>query len=187
MAARRAAASAGVRLRYVALPPDPETGVVNMRLKRNVALLLCTGRVAIFCDDDDWRSPESVQTQLDAMSHHRAHVSAWQVHHVCEIDARARAVRYFDTADGGGIFSRRLGNPGSCALRREVWESNPSLGFPDSPCEDVDYLRILLSDSPLLEDARPLRCSFALIDAEGACVLIALSARLPLSRARARD
>ena len=97
-----------MRLRYVALPPDPETGVVNMRLKRNVALLLCTGRVAIFFDDDDWRSPESVQTQLDAMSHHRAHACAWQVHHVCEIDARTRAVRYFDTPDGGGIFSRRI-------------------------------------------------------------------------------
>ena len=164
VAARRAATSAGVRLRYVALPPDPETGVVNMRLKRNVALLLCTGRVAIFFDDDDWRSPESVQTQLDAMSHHRAHACAWQVHHVCEIDARARAVRYFDTPDGGGIFSRRLGNPGSCALRREVWETNSSLGFPDTPCEDVDYMRILLSESPLLEAARPLKCSFALID-----------------------
>ena len=37
-----AATPEGVRLRYVVVPPDPTTGRVNMRLKRNLGLELST-------------------------------------------------------------------------------------------------------------------------------------------------
>ena len=50
----------GVALRYVALPPDG-AGRVNMRLKRNVGLLLAAGETVVFFDDDDWRSVDSVE------------------------------------------------------------------------------------------------------------------------------
>tara|TARA_B100000795_G_scaffold216876_1_gene170842 strand:- start:146 stop:487 length:342 start_codon:yes stop_codon:yes gene_type:complete len=41
-----------VRLRYVLVPPDPTTGLVNMRLKRNLGLELCTGAAA--CEPWPW-------------------------------------------------------------------------------------------------------------------------------------
>ena len=150
-------------------------------------LLLSKGAVVVFYDDDDWRSHESVQAQLDALHHHEADVCTWQVQHLCELDGGASSssssgdgsssddvvigarVRYFATPDGGGIFSSRLGNPGSCALKRCCFESNPSIGFPDTPCEDTDYMRLLRADDSGFTAAkhdRPLdRCSLALIDA----------------------
>ena len=155
---------ADVRLRYFALPPGPD-GHVNMRLKRNAALLLCEGATAVFCDDDDWRAPGSVQAQLDALEYASAEVCTIQVAHVCEIDATQQQVRYIDTPAGGGIFSQRLGNPGTAALRRCVWEANPLLGFPDTSCEDVDFVRLLLAENPLLDRARPHRCTHVLLDA----------------------
>ena len=88
-----AAAEAGVALRYVALPPNKD-GHVNMRLKRNVGLLLCRGPVAVFCDDDDWRALESVQAQLDVLDASGADLCTLQVRHVCELDPRASAVRW---------------------------------------------------------------------------------------------
>lgn len=159
-----AARERGVELRYVALPPDA-SGSVNMRLKRNAGLLLSAGDAAAFFDDDDWRGPESLQAQLDELAAAAADVCTLQVQHVCELDPAARAVRYFDLADGGGLFSARLGNPGTAVLRRTVWESNPSVGFPDTPCEDVDFARLLLADSPLLGSVRPRRCTHVLLDA----------------------
>ena len=162
----QAAEEAGVTIRYVALPPSRSGGRVNMRLKRNAGLLLCTGAVAVFCDDDDWRSPESVQAQLDTLEAHDADVCTVQVRHVCELDPSSTpSVRYFEIPDGGGgIFSARLGNPGTAALRRRVWEANPALGYPDTPCEDVDFVRLLLADSPLLASVRPHRCAHVLLD-----------------------
>ena len=80
-----AAEQAGVNLRYVALPPSDD-GRVNMRLKRNVGLLLSQGEVAVFCDDDDWRSLDSVQAQLEALEAHGVDMCTVQVQHVCEID-----------------------------------------------------------------------------------------------------
>ena len=163
-ALRPAAAAAGVSLRYVALPADAATGKVNMRLKRNAALLLCTGTVAVFCDDDDWRSPSSVIAQLDALAFHDADVATWQVQNLCEVHPAEGAIRFFALADGSGVFSSRLGNPGTAALRREVWEANPQLGFPDTTCEDVDYMRLLTADSPLLTTTRPRKCKHVLVD-----------------------
>ena len=55
-----AGAPNNVRLRYVVVPPDPASGLVNMRLKRNLGLELCTGSFACFFDDDDWRSADTV-------------------------------------------------------------------------------------------------------------------------------
>ena len=155
---------AGVRLRYIALPAGAD-GRVNMRLKRNVGLLLCEADVAVFCDDDDWRSPDSVQAQLDALASSGCDLCTLQVDHLCELDPSAQppCARFFNTPDGGGIFSTRLGNPGTVALRRGVWESNEVLGFPDSPCEDVDFMRLVLSESPLLATFRPVRPTHMLL------------------------
>eukprot|EP00966_Prymnesium_polylepis_P053345 1233777-Prymnesium_polylepis.1 len=50
-------------------------------------------------------------------------------------------------------------------LRRRAWERNGGLGFPDTAVEDVDFVRLLTADSPLLARARGLRCSHALLDA----------------------
>ena len=80
------------------------------------------------------------------------------------MDATARSVRYAATPDGGGVFSARLGNPGSAAIRRLAWEANSAVGYPDTPCEDLDYCRLLLSDAPTLAPSRPRRCSHVLID-----------------------
>ena len=62
------------RLRYVALPPD-DSGRVNMRLKRNVGLLLSRGDVVVFFDDDDWRSRDSVRAQLELLRRSAADVA----------------------------------------------------------------------------------------------------------------
>ena len=97
-----AGAPEGVRLRYVVVPPDPTTGRVNMRLKRNLGLELCTGSFACFFDDDDWRSADSVQAQLARLAATGADVCTLQVEYVCELDATARAARYFYLAGGGG-------------------------------------------------------------------------------------
>ena len=90
------------RLRYALVPPDPATGLVNMRLKRNLGLELCTGSFACFFDDDDWRSADSVQAQLARLAATGADVCTLQVEYVCELDATARAARYFYLAGGGG-------------------------------------------------------------------------------------
>ena len=102
---------------------------------------------------------------------------ACQVQYVCELDTAAQTARYFHLpglqqpnlaprahegchlclgccADGGGVFSARLGNPGTLLLRRAVWESNKALGFPDTPAEDVDYVRLLTAETPLLASYR---------------------------------
>ena len=164
-AATPLADTVGAKLRYVALPAD-DKGRVNMRLKRNAALLLCTGRVAVFFDDDDWRSESSVQEQLDALANANADFCTLQVSHVCELDPfGGSSVRYFATPGGGRIFSARLGNPGTAMLRRVVWEANPSLGFPDTPCEDVDYARLLIASSPMISSFRPRRCEHTRLDA----------------------
>ena len=84
------------------MPPDPATGLVNMRLKRNLGLELCTGSFACFFDDDDWRSADSVQAQLARLAATGADVCTLQVEYVCELDAAARAARYFYLAGGGG-------------------------------------------------------------------------------------
>ena len=84
---------------------------------------------------------------------------------MCELDASRRAVRYFGLADGGGIFSRRLGNPGTMLLRRRAWEANPHLGFPETACEDVDFVRLLTADEPALDGRRGRRCAHTLVDA----------------------
>ena len=197
------AAADAPRVRYIAVPPD-SVGRVNMRLKRNLALLLCAGNVAIFFDDDDWRSVESVQAQFDLLSSASVDVCTVQVQYVCELSGSDDAddgggggggdgdgdsdggggggggggdggttskagphqgVRYFATPDGGGIFSARLGNPGSMMLRRQAWVSNSLLGFPDTSTEDIDLVRLLTASAPVLSCLRPHRCSHALLDA----------------------
>ena len=65
-------------------------------------VLLCTGSFACFFDDDDWRSADSVQAQLARLAATGADVCTLQVEYVCEIDAAARAARYFYLAGGGG-------------------------------------------------------------------------------------
>ena len=116
-----------VRLRHVSVPPDA-SGRVSMRLKRNVALLLASADALCFFDDDDWRARDSVATQLAVLGD--ADVCTLQVQHVCELDASRRAARYFGLADGGGIFSRRLGNPGTMLLRRRIWlQRTPTSAF----------------------------------------------------------
>ena len=110
------AAARGVRLRYVALPPA-EDGCVNMRLKRNVGLLLCRGSAAVFFDDDDWRSVGSLQMQLNALDDASLDVCTLQVSTVCELDpstgctvdggcvptsSSPASVRYLATPGGGG-------------------------------------------------------------------------------------
>ena len=147
------------QLRYVALPPN-EDGRVNMRLKRNVGLLLSGGGVVVFFDDDDWRSCDSVQAQLELLRRSGADLATVQVQHVCELGGAAHndkpcsSARYFVPEDGGGLFSTRLGNPGTMMLRRRAWERNGELGFPDTGVEDVDFVRLLTADSPLLVQAR---------------------------------
>ena len=162
-----------VRLRYALVPPDPTTGLVNMRLKRNLGLELCTGSAACFFDDDDWRSADTVQAQLGRMIAADADVCTLQVEYVCELDAAARAARYFYLAGGGGLFSARLGNPGTMLLRRTAWERNAGLGFPDTPAEDVDYVRLLTASTPLLTPHRPHRCTHTLLDAAAAAAAAA--------------
>ena len=159
------------RLRYVALPPG-ENGRVNMRLKRNVGLHLSGGGVVVFFDDDDWRSCDSVQAQLELLRRTGADVATVQVQHVCELggvahgDVRPSCVRYFATEDGGGLFSTRLGNPGTMMLRRRAWERNCELGFPDTGVEDVDFVRLLTADCPLLAQAgEPLIARLRLVTA----------------------
>ena len=151
-----------VRLRHVSVPPDA-SGRVSMRLKRNVALLLASADALCFFDDDDWRARDSVATQLAVLGD--ADVCTLQVQHVCELDASRRTARYFGLADGGGIFSRRLGNPGTMLLRRRAWEANPHLGFPETACEDVDFVRLLTADVPALDGRRGRRCAHTLVDA----------------------
>ena len=151
-----------VRLRHVSVPPDA-SGRVSMRLKRNVALLLASADALCFFDDDDWRARDSVATQLAVLGD--ADVCTLQVQHVCELDASRRAARYFGLADGGGIFSRRLGNPGTMLLRRRAWEANSDLGFPETACEDVDFVRLLTADEPALDGRRGRRCAHTLVDA----------------------
>ena len=90
-----------VRLRYVLVPPDPETGLVSMRLKRNIGLELCTGGAACFFDDDDWRSVHSVHAQLERLAAADADVCTLQVEYVCELDAKARSARYLHVPGGG--------------------------------------------------------------------------------------
>ena len=109
-AAAKLLADAGCDVR---VPPDPTSGRVNMRLKRNIGLELSTGAAVCFFDDDDWRSIHSVQAQLDQLEATDADVCTLQVHYLCEIDAASASVRYFHTPDGGEIFSPRLGNPGT--------------------------------------------------------------------------
>eukprot|EP00966_Prymnesium_polylepis_P034378 798654-Prymnesium_polylepis.1 len=77
VAAALPSASDARRLRYVALPPD-EDGRVNMRLKRNAGLLLCSGDAVVFFDDDDWRSPDSMQAQLELLRRSAADVVSVQ-------------------------------------------------------------------------------------------------------------
>ena len=155
-----------VRLRYVAVAPDAATGRVNMRLKRNLALHLCQSDHLLFFDDDDWRSADAAQAQLEALASSGGDMCTVQVQYVCEIDPRAPApIRYYHTPDGADIFSARLGNPGSMLLSRSVWEESPELGFPDTPCEDVDYARLLTEPSTLLSRYRSRCCINTLLDA----------------------
>jgi hypothetical protein len=69
-------------VRYVAMPADPATGRVCLRLKRNLALELATvyrSDWILFFDDDDWRSEGAAQASkgcawgaallLDVLSH----------------------------------------------------------------------------------------------------------------------
>ncbi|KAL1515106.1 hypothetical protein AB1Y20_004169 [Prymnesium parvum] len=151
------------RLRYVALPPDA-CGAVNLRLKRTAALLLSAGDVAVFFDDDDWRSTHSVHAQLDAMAAAAADLVTVQVAYVCELGGAHAAPRYFALPrGGGGPFSSRLGNPGTMMVRRAAWERT-AVGFPDTAAEDVDFVRLLTLESPLLAQVRPIRCTHALLD-----------------------
>ena len=59
-----------------------------------------------------------------------ADVCTLQVEYVCELDAAAHAVRYFHLPGGGGLFSARLGNPGTMLLRRQAWTRSSSLKAP---------------------------------------------------------
>ena len=136
-----AVAEGHVAVRYVAVPPDA-SGRVCLRLKRNLALELCSvsGTDAIlFCDDDDWRSADAAQAQLDALARTGADACSVQVRCVCELSASRGGASYFEmpAAGGGGVFSAELGNPGTALLLRRTWApgSDDPPGFPDTPYE----------------------------------------------------
>ena len=80
----------GRRLQYVALPSDAGEGCrVCLRLKRNVALEMASNIGAdaiLFFDDDDWRSLDASQAQIDAMRVSGADVCSVQVQYMCELD-----------------------------------------------------------------------------------------------------
>jgi len=175
LAVERSSRSGGVdtvnyscMVRYVAVPADAATGRVCLRLKRNLALELATeygSDSVLFFDDDDWRSEDAAQVQMDALAAAGSDACSVQVQYVCELHssvgetrggtstgvAPLESVRYFHTPDGGGIFSPTLGNPGTALLMRRVWVGDggsdrgggglpppPPPGFPKTPYEDVD-------------------------------------------------
>lgn len=150
------------RVRYLSVP---DAGPRGMRLKRNAALELARGELLVFCDDDDWRSNDSLWCQLEALRSEHADVCSVQVGCVCELDVCEQVVRYRTLDDAGsGVFSRHLGNPGTVMLRRSLLAESSSLGFPDTPCEDVDMLSVLTSQTPLPQHLRPRQYRHVLLD-----------------------
>eukprot|EP00962_Isochrysis_galbana_P008399 scaffold2310_cov105-Isochrysis_galbana.AAC.6 len=66
-------------VRYVAVPADPATGRVCLRLKRNLALEMataCRSDWLLFFDDDDWRSADAAQASQSSGSL-LAHTPGW--------------------------------------------------------------------------------------------------------------